>query len=180
MTRWILAVLLSIGPGVPGAVGSDLASRESVYELLELTEARNLLDSTMAQMEGYLEAATAQALAGREPSVDEKAILKAQHARLLQVFGEIMSWEALEPLYVEMYEETFTQEEIEGLLEFYRSDLGRAMVTKMPGLMHRTVSLVQERMAAAQPRLQEMQAEMMKDISRMLELRNAPPVLQQD
>ena len=43
-----------------------------------------------------------------------------------------MSWEKLRPAYVKAYSETFSEEEIDGILAFYESLAGRAMQAKMP------------------------------------------------
>jgi uncharacterized protein len=53
----------------------------------------------------------------------------------------------LRPLYVQVYQETFTQEEIDGLIAFYESPTGIAFVEKMPVVMQKSMSMMQSRMA---------------------------------
>ena len=43
-----------------------------------------------------------------------------------------MTWDKLRPLYVRIYQESFTQEEIDGLIVFYESPAGIAFVERWP------------------------------------------------
>ena len=40
---------------------------------------------------------------------------------------EEMTWDRLHPLYVRIYQESFTQEEIDGLIVFYESPASRSL-----------------------------------------------------
>ncbi len=64
-----------------------------------------------------------------------------------------MDWDKLKPEYAQLYMETFTQEEVDGLLAFYRSPAGRAMIEKMPLLMNKSLQLSQARMQKLMPRI---------------------------
>ena len=45
---------------------------------------------------------------------------------------------------VQTYQHVFTQEEVDGLIAFYRSPVGRAWVAKMPQANQRLMELVQQ------------------------------------
>ena len=68
---------------------------------------------------------------------------------------EEMTWDKLRPLYVQIYQESFTQEEIDGLIAFYESPAGVAFVEKMPFVMQKSMSIMQSRMA---PMMEKMKA----------------------
>jgi len=63
----------------------------------------------------------------------------------------------MRPLYIQIYQETFTQEEIDGLIAFYKSPAGVAFVDKMPVVMQRSMSIMQSRIA---PMMEKMKAAM--------------------
>jgi hypothetical protein len=46
-------------------------------------------------------------------------------------------WEAIEPQLVTLYMETFTEEEVQGLLTFYRTPVGRKSVQALPELFRK-------------------------------------------
>jgi hypothetical protein len=51
----------------------------------------------------------------------------------------------MRPLYIQIYQESFTQEEIDGLIAFYKSPLGIAFVEKMPLVMQKSMTIMQSR-----------------------------------
>ncbi|MGD1880139.1 MAG: DUF2059 domain-containing protein [Kiloniellaceae bacterium] len=52
------------------------------------------------------------------------------------------------PLLIEkvavIYEQVFTEEELDGMLDFYRSPVGQSMIAKMPEMMGQSVQLSQQ------------------------------------
>jgi hypothetical protein len=66
-----------------------------------------------------------------------------------------LSWEKMRDLYQQVYAETFTQEEVDGLIAFYESPAGKAFVAKMPTVMQKSMVLMQQRMAPMVQRLQQ-------------------------
>jgi len=66
-----------------------------------------------------------------------------------------LSWEQMEPMYLEIYQKSFTQEEVDGLLSFYKSPAGVASIKKMPVVMQETVVTMQQRMGPMMARVQQ-------------------------
>jgi hypothetical protein len=77
------------------------------------------------------------------------------------VLADGFGWNRLEPDYARLYEATYTEDEIDGILAFYKSPSGQAMVEKSPMLVKQSSALVQERMKAVMPQLQQL----MKDFA---------------
>jgi hypothetical protein len=73
-----------------------------------------------------------------------------------------LTWEKLRPLYVQIYQESFTQEEIDGPIAFYESPAGVAFVEKLPFVMQKSMSIMQSRMA---PMMEKMKAAMKEAIA---------------
>ena len=73
-----------------------------------------------------------------------------------------LSWESVKPLYMQVYSETFSQEEIDGLIKFYASDVGQSYANKLPVVMEETMAISQQQM---QPMLQRMQEALQQAIS---------------
>jgi len=66
---------------------------------------------------------------------------------------EELNWEKLKPMHVQLYRDTFEQEEIDGLLAFYRSPVGQAFVNKMPLVMQKAMAMGQSQMQAVIPKM---------------------------
>jgi hypothetical protein len=62
-----------------------------------------------------------------------------------------------------MYIDTFTQEEVDGLLAFYRTPAGRAMIEKMPILLGKMMQQTQARMQRLMPQIMQIAQESAKD-----------------
>jgi hypothetical protein len=75
-----------------------------------------------------------------------------------------MSYEKLKPDMVEVYASTFTTEELDGLVAFYSTPVGRAYAEKMPELTKRLVALSQARMQDLMPRVQELNSAFTADL----------------
>jgi uncharacterized protein len=79
--------------------------------------------------------------------------------RFVAVMTAEMSWERYEPLMLQVYRQSFTQSEVDGMLAFYRTDAGRAVISKMPAVMQNSMQLVQQQMSQTFPKLQEIMKE---------------------
>ncbi|TJZ73208.1 DUF2059 domain-containing protein [Chitiniphilus eburneus] len=52
----------------------------------------------------------------------------------------------LKPDYIKLYRDTFTQEEIDGLIAFYKTPAGQALVDKMPLVLQNISGILQSRL----------------------------------
>jgi hypothetical protein len=134
-------------------------STTSVQELLTVMESRKLVESTLDQADAVLRSSMQQTLAGRELNTSQQAILDDFRGQSIAVLRETMQWETLEPKFVAIYRSSFTQDEVDGMLEFYRSAAGRAVIAKMPGAMQRSFATMRELVDGMRPRLQQLQNE---------------------
>lgn len=82
------------------------------------------------------------------------------HAFLKNEFG----WDVMEPIYLKLYADSFSQAEVAGMLSFYRSPVGHAVVQKLPLVMQNTMTSMQQRMAALVPKIQQLAQETAAEI----------------
>lgn len=130
-------------------------SEDSVRRLMEVTEARKLVDQMYQQFDNHLASAMKQSLQGREIPAETQAFMQKTREKLVRIFQEEASWEKLEPIYLKIYADHFTQEEVDGMLAFYKTPTGQAMIKKMPAVTHSSMREVQVRM---QPIMAKMSA----------------------
>jgi len=143
------------------ATAADTAPTDaSIRELLEVTETRKLIDNVSGQLDTAMRDSMAQALGDTQLTDSQRQILDEMRQRMVAVMTEEMSWARYEPLLFNVYRQSFTQAEVDGMLTFYRSDAGRAVIAKMPAVMQNTMQLVQQQMAQVMPKLQQIQQEM--------------------
>jgi len=136
-------------------VNAQALSKEAKIErLLALTNA----DATMNQVFDQMKAMMAsQKVPGSTPEQQAKA--QEMQGKILELVKTRMSFERIRPQYVKAYSETFSDEEIDGMLAFYESSAGRAMLEKMPLLMPKMMALVQAQMGDLLPEIQRITKE---------------------
>jgi hypothetical protein len=139
------------------------ASEESIDKLLAGSRAESLLDSVYSSMEGVLRNAMAQATQGKTLSAEQQRVLDAVPAKFVVVMKQELSWQKLKPLYVQIYRESFEQEEVDGLVAFYASPAGKAMLDKMPTVMQKSMAITQPLMQSLIPKMKSAMEEAMSE-----------------
>jgi hypothetical protein len=143
----------------PSYAQSPAASEASIRELMTLTNSKSLLDGVYGQLDGLMEKAMKDALAGKSVNADQEKLMAEMRARTVDIFREEMSWEKLEPGYLELYRTTFSQSEIEGMIGFYKTDAGKAVIGKMPLMMQNVMQMMMTRMQSLTPRISSLTEE---------------------
>ncbi|HTY98212.1 MAG TPA: DUF2059 domain-containing protein [Rhodocyclaceae bacterium] len=148
--RCLLAFLLLCSTAAIAAP----ASEGSIRELLTVSRAGKLMDSLWGQFDTVTGNAIKMALGDKKPSPEEQQAIDRMVRRTTSLLKEEMSWQKLEPMYVRLYQDSFTEEEVQAMVAFYRTPAGQALIEKMPTLMQRAMLEVQTLMAAMMPKLQ--------------------------
>ncbi len=84
--------------------------------------------------------------------------------RLMALTAAHMSWQTMKPIYVAMYDETFTADELQPLVVFFKSPAGQAYVDKMPLLVGNTMKRMQQVIAEMMPDIQKLNAEFIQQM----------------
>ena len=143
-------------------------STESVEQVLQLSRIEAMLDTMYAGMEQIMRASMQEAMKKRPAlTPEQQRFLDQMPARFTAVIREEVGWKTMKPMYVKIYQETFEQEEIDGLIQFYRSPVGQAMLDKMPQVMQRSTALTQERMRTLMPRISRVVEDAMREAEAM-------------
>ena len=129
----------------------------SVKELMTITDARKLLDGVPTQVDAAMQASLQALLGDERITPAQQQILDDMRAKTAALFKAQMSWDLLEPLFMEAYSKNFTQSELDGMIAFYRSAPGQAMIAKMPLVMQHTMQSIQGQIKAMRPKLEQYQ-----------------------
>ena len=128
---------------------------ESIEKLLQVTSTEKLVGSVHNQVEQAMKASMAQTFKAQKLDANAQKLAEDLSQKISDDLKDELSWEKLKPIYVQVYGETFTQEEIDGLIAFYESASGKAFVAKMPVVMQKTMALMQQRMGPVIQRMQK-------------------------
>lgn len=152
----LLVVLSVVALAFPVAVRAD--SKELAGELMTLMK----VDETMKQgMEMSRKAMLMQTqqMAGQMGGQANLDKIKAHQDKVMDLIESEMSWDKMKAQFVELYASIFTESELKGLIEFYRSPVGQTFIRKQPELMQKSMELNQRMMMNLQPKLMQLMQE---------------------
>ena len=158
-----LALLLILSLCVPATLHADEASKQArVRELFALLHVEHISDQIRSSVMNQT-AGIPKQLFGPDISPANKAKFDVLQEKILQTVDAQVGWRVLEPQYVRLYTDAYTEEEINGIVAFYKTPAGAAMIAKSPELSAKSIQLVQSKMAAVQPQLKQMVEDFVRD-----------------
>jgi uncharacterized protein len=131
------------------------ASAESVETLLALSRVESMMDVMFKHMEQLMLQGMRQGIGERSLTPQQQRAVEQMPAKLMAVLREELNWASLKPQFVQLYVETFEQDEIDGLIAFYRSPAGEAFVNKMPVVMQKSMQISQAQLQQVLPRMRQ-------------------------
>jgi hypothetical protein len=149
---FVLALLLIL-PTLAHA--DDASKRAKVEEMIRITKMDQMMSQMMDQMAERMKAMTSKQTANLNMSADQRKIFDNYQAHIHQIMADSISWDKMKPLIITVYSETYTDEELDGILAFYRTPAGQALIAKSPQLVAKTMDLVQKQMLDTQPKIQQ-------------------------
>jgi hypothetical protein len=144
---------------------STTPSDESLKELLQLSGSEKLVSDMQQQMKAMLANSTKQALASQGAAPERMAMMEKMQEKMSNLLAEELSWSNMEPLYLGVYRESFTQDEINQLIAFYKSPTGQMFVQKMPTVMQKSMLMMQQRMIPLMEKIKAIQAETLAEVA---------------
>jgi hypothetical protein len=130
------------------------ASDATIEELLQVTHNESMVNDLTTYMEKMLRANITKAAAGAKFSPEQQRVLDQSLVKATALIRQENDWSKIKPKIIQIYREVFTQEEIEGLLAFYHSPAGQAMIEKMPQVMQKSLEVGQRHMNTLMPKVQ--------------------------
>jgi hypothetical protein len=81
-----------------------------------------------------------------------------------RIMAEELSWPRMRELQMQIYRESFSQEEIDDLIRFYESPTGQRFIQKMPVVMQKTMQHTQQRMVSLRQKIAQAAAETAQEL----------------
>jgi uncharacterized protein len=155
--KFVATVVLALLASSAAFAEEAKPTEESIKQLFRAMHSSKLIDTYMTQIEGTVRASMQQALAGRQPNPQQQEIVDELGKKILSLVKVEVNWANLEPMMVELYRNAFTQREVDGMLAFYRSEVGQAAVSKLPGVTQQAMERMQARLRTLTPKIVQLQ-----------------------
>ncbi|MCB1068800.1 MAG: DUF2059 domain-containing protein [Kiritimatiellae bacterium] len=157
------------------AAGDADARKAAAVKLMNLMNMDDMFDESMNSYNQWAQQQLASSMADADPEDVEKAMeaINQSFAKSREYFA----WDKLSPMFTEIYIDVFTADELQGLINFYESDIGQSFLKKQPQLMEATMGKMQGIM-------QEMMMDLQDDMQKLMEETKAeavaPPAMGED
>jgi uncharacterized protein len=151
--KLLLAVTLLLATSVAHADGTSKHAK--VKELFELTSMQTRVDQIRASALAQIRALVAQQFAAAGLSDQDKSIA-AYNDKLNAMVATKYDWTQLEPKYEQIYVDLYTEEELDGILAFYRSPVGHAFLAKTPEATRQMLQLSKQQLDTLAPQIQQL------------------------
>jgi hypothetical protein len=112
------------------------ASKESVQELITIAQIDKVTQMAFGpiveNLNNSIELYKSNFLANNKTNNSQKALLVKRLNDVKETMKEDLSWKNQEPMYTRIYSENLTQEEVDGVIAFYKSPAGQSWLKKTP------------------------------------------------
>jgi hypothetical protein len=113
---------------------AEPASESSIKQLLAVTQSEKLVDDVRTQFDSLMNNVVQQAIQGKALTPKQLQAITNFKNRVVEIVEGELVWEKLEPMSIRLYKESFSEEEVAGMLAFYKTPAGQAVIFKMPVL----------------------------------------------
>ena len=138
-------------------------SDESILKMMTSLQLETQLDQLAAQLESGMKSGLQQFLQGKELTPLQTAELGQLQTRMSATIKEELAFAKMKDVYLQVYRETFTQDEVNGINAFYATPAGKAMIEKIPLATKRAGPLLQTRMGPIIQKIKAQQATFLKE-----------------
>lgn len=147
------AVLLLAMPGVSRA--DDATKRAKVEEILLVTKSDKVFNTMVENgMKQGEQAAMSLFEDSSKMTPKDREILTRFEGKMLATFKAESGWETMKPELVDLYASLYTEAQVDGILAFYKSPAGQAMIEKTPEIIAKSSAIAQGHFQQMQPKLQ--------------------------
>lgn len=141
-----IALLCTVTAKAEDSSAAKTALAEQLIGLLNVDKNYDATYQRMLKMQD--EMADSQGLTPEQKQQRDHATQAA-----LKVVKEYASWEAIKPTFVQIYSDIFTAEELQGMIDFYKSPVGQKWLEKQPLVQTAVMQKMGALMAGLQPKI---------------------------
>ncbi|HEY4010419.1 MAG TPA: DUF2059 domain-containing protein [Acidobacteriaceae bacterium] len=165
MKRYLAVLLIVLAVGCSTARADDASKRAKAEQLFTLLHMEWMMNQLMTGVMKQVQQITDSMPGADHATPQQQKQITAFQQRVLELVTNRIGWKALEPDFVTLYANTYTEEELDGILAFYKSPVGQKMLEKTPELMAKSTEISQQKMQALEPELEQMVQDFMKQMT---------------
>jgi hypothetical protein len=165
MRRYVAVLLMVLTVGCCFARADEASKRAKAEQLFTLLHMDTMMDQLMSGVKRQVQQITESMPGADHPTPEQQKQITDFQQRVMDVVNQKIGWKALEPDFINLYASTYTEEELDGIIAFYKSPVGQKMMEKTPELMSKSTQITQQKMSELQPQLNQMVQDFMKQMA---------------
>lgn len=150
MKRYLLTMAMTLLTAAT-TLAADADTYRLAEELLDLMNIKANIEKSFDMVKKMIPAHARQHGDGAGEAADTTPA-----ESIMDMIKAEMSWDSLKDDYIAVYAETFTAQELQGLVDFYKTPVGQSFIAKQPELMRRSMEISQRQMSELMPRIREL------------------------
>jgi uncharacterized protein len=144
--------------------GDAPPSDESLRELSKLAHTEETMSGMKPQLDAIITSSMKEVSQGKEITPERQAIMDRMREKLVAAYNETFSFEPLHLLLIRVYQATYTEDDVNGLIAFYKTPAGQALVNKSPLMAQNMMSEMQAAMRPLVQRIGQIKREADQEI----------------
>ncbi len=160
MKTLILSAVIVLSSLNAVAYADETSQKMIAEDLVRTMKVDQITKPLFVQMRSMME----QQFTQMGASDDLRPILIRYIDKLFSIMEQTLSWQALKEDYISIYMDTFTEDELKGMVTFYKSPIGQSVIEKMPMAMQQAMSIAQKHAPELQQKIKEISAELTQEI----------------
>ncbi len=150
-----LAVCLLVG--AHSARAQELTREAKIERILDLMNAQATLDQMLDQFTAVIN----NQLKTQAPNANAEQLAQMQEfqKQVMELVKSRVSWAKLRPEFIRIYGETYSDEELSGMLSFFESPAGRGFLQKTPVITQKAMAVSQAQLGDLMPEIQRLAKE---------------------
>ena len=145
--------------------------RQLAEELLNLMNVREATEKTFAIIKQSMSDQTKK-MREAMGQTNKPAASPTNFDKMMDMITRELSWDNMKEDYIALYANTFTEEELQGIIAFYKSPVGQAFSIKQPELIKRSMKMIRKKMLKLMPQIQALTQKMAQETA----AGNQPPL----
>ncbi len=169
----IIVSLLFLLPVASVARADEASKRTKVKELFAIIHVDQVSTQIQGNLDRQMQGLSAHQF-GATPTPEQKKQFSDLQTHVDGLVQQTIGWKVVEPDYIKLYSDTYSEPEIDSILSFYKSPGGQAMLSKSSDISTKSIGITQQHMAAIEPQLRQLVQDFVKQTT---PASSAPPTL---
>ena len=136
---------------------AETPSSASIEQLIDITDSKQQYEQELQYSEQSYNDMMQQLIDSQKNYLAKKdqEKFKTLQKEMLALMMKESQWEHIKPTMIQIFQEVYTQEEVNSMIEYYKTPIGRSILKKMPLVTEKNNAFLQQQMEKFMPQFIE-------------------------